>query len=176
VDSSLSSSFPSRDAGRWRTATLVAGSVAAVELCLLIVAGVALLAKPLSHHARGGAVHRARPTHEVATAAPHPRRAAPARPHLSRRETSILVLKGNGVTGAAGKAAARATSRGYTVTRVGDATRMDYPASVVMYRPGFRGEATRLAHDLGVRVVGPLDGLRPRSLLGAQVALIVGHS
>jgi hypothetical protein len=176
VDSSVSSSFPPPDAARWRTATLIAGSVAAVELCLLIVAGVALLAKPLSQHARGRIVHGARAAHEVATPSPHPRRAAPARPHLSRRETSILVLNGNGVAGAAGKAAARARDRGYTVARVGDAARMDYPASVVMYRPGFRGEATRLAHDLGVRVVGPLDGLRPRSLLGAQVALIVGHS
>jgi hypothetical protein len=33
----------------WRTATLVASLVAAVELVLLIVAAVLLLAKPLAH-------------------------------------------------------------------------------------------------------------------------------
>ena len=49
----------------WRTATLVASLVAAVELVLLVVAAVLLLAKPLSHamqrQARGrGASHRRR--------------------------------------------------------------------------------------------------------------------
>jgi len=33
----------------WRTATLVASLVAAVELVLLLIAAVLLLAKPLSH-------------------------------------------------------------------------------------------------------------------------------
>ena len=33
----------------WRTATLVASLVAAIELVLLLVAAVLLLAKPLSH-------------------------------------------------------------------------------------------------------------------------------
>jgi hypothetical protein len=43
-----------------------------------------------------------------------------------------------------------------------------------MYRGGFRGEALRLARDLHVKVVGPLDGMRPAALMGGQLAIIVG--
>ena len=43
-----------------------------------------------------------------------------------------------------------------------------------MYRPGFKGEGTRLARDLGVPIVGPLDGMRPSQLNGAHTVLILG--
>jgi hypothetical protein len=43
-----------------------------------------------------------------------------------------------------------------------------------MYRRGFKGEAQRLARDLGVHVVSPLDGVRPGQLHGAQAVLILG--
>jgi hypothetical protein len=43
-----------------------------------------------------------------------------------------------------------------------------------MYRQGFAGEATRLARDMGINIVGPLDGMRGRELHGANVVLIVG--
>jgi hypothetical protein len=43
-----------------------------------------------------------------------------------------------------------------------------------MFRPGFKGEAQRLARDLGVHVVSPLDGVRPGQLHGAQAVLILG--
>jgi hypothetical protein len=43
-----------------------------------------------------------------------------------------------------------------------------------MYRPGFEGEARRLARDLGIKRVAPLDGLRASELQGAHLALIVG--
>jgi hypothetical protein len=42
-----------------------------------------------------------------------------------------------------------------------------------MYRPGYRGEALRLARDLRIKIVGPLDGLRIRDLMGAHVALVI---
>ena len=74
----------------WRTATLVASLVAAVELVLLLGAAFLLLAKPLSH---------------------------------------------------------------------------------AMQR---HAEAARLAHDLHVKVVGPLDGVRPSALRGAQLAIVLG--
>ena len=45
---------------------------------------------------------------------------------------------------------------------------------VVMDRPGFRAEGMRLAHDLGIKVVGPLDGIHAGALDGGQLALIVG--
>ena len=43
-----------------------------------------------------------------------------------------------------------------------------------MFRRGYRPEAVRLAADLKVKIVGPLDGLRPRDMMGAHVALVVG--
>ena len=115
---------------------------------------------------------KAKPAPALPVTRPSERMRAPS---LSRGDTSVLVLNGNGLTGAAGTEAARIKRLGYTVARVGDAARMDYPASVVMYRPGFKPEGVRLARDLGIRVVGPLDGVRVRELLGAQAAVVVGH-
>ena len=43
-----------------------------------------------------------------------------------------------------------------------------------MYRPGFAGEGRRLARDIGVKIVGPLDGLRKSDLHGAQLVFILG--
>jgi hypothetical protein len=43
-----------------------------------------------------------------------------------------------------------------------------------MYRPGFAGEGRRLGRDLGVKIVGPLDGMRKHDLHGAQVVFILG--
>ena len=43
-----------------------------------------------------------------------------------------------------------------------------------MYRPGFEQEADRLANDVHVRRVVPLDGMRPGELQGAHLALIIG--
>ena len=63
---------------------------------------------------------------------------------------------------------------GYTVPGTGNAPRTDYATTVVMYRPGFRGEATRLARDLRIAVVGPLDGMRKSALHGAQLTLLLG--
>ena len=57
-----------------------------------------------------------------------------------------------------------------------NASRSDFTRSVVMYRKGFRPEAERLARDVGVKAVGPLDGLRPKELMGAHVAYVVGDA
>jgi hypothetical protein len=43
-----------------------------------------------------------------------------------------------------------------------------------MDRPGFRTEGLRLAHDMGVKVVGPLDGIGSGALRGGELAVIVG--
>jgi hypothetical protein len=95
-------------------------------------------------------------------------------PTLTRAQTSVLVLNGNGRPGAAADAADRVRSIGYTIGSVGNADRTDHTRSLVMYRAGHEAEAKRLARDLKVKVVGPLDGMRPAELLGAHVALVVG--
>ncbi len=158
----------------WRTATLVVAAVAAVELVLLVMLGGALLAKP-EHAAR-----KAAPAKAEATPATRAAKPAPAKPtkaaaaQLPRRKVTVLVLNGNGRRGAAAAAASRVSHKGYRIGLVANAPSHDYATSLVMYRPGFRGEADRLARDLGVKVVSPLDGVRPGQLHGAQAVLILG--
>ena len=158
----------------WRTATLVASLVAAVELVLLLGAGVLILAKPLSHaiqrHAAATALAPA-PKHVVT---PPPRKVAVAKPKLTRTETSVFVLNGNGRSGAAAGEAHRLSALGYRVPATGNARRQDYANTVVMYRRGYTAEAVRLAHDLHVKIVGPLDGLKPSALHGGQLAILLG--
>jgi hypothetical protein len=154
----------------WRTATLVASAVAAVELVALVILGVVLLAKPVSDHVRQAA--------QAQVLAPvrskPPRTPAVGAPKLPRAETSVIVLNGNGRAGAAAASADAVRRFGYTIGTVGNAPRTDFTRTLVMYRRGYQAEGARLAKDLDVKIVGPLDGLKPADMLGAHVALIVG--
>jgi hypothetical protein len=166
--------FPAPDAlvRPWRRATIVATLIAAIELVALCAAGFALLAKPLSHALTEQAQAKALAPAKQAVA----QVVAPtaAEPSLSRRQTHVYVMNGNGRSGAASEAATRLSNVGYSISGTGNAPRSDYATTVVMYRPGFRGEAQRLAHDLHLKVVGPLDGMKPKQLLGAQIAVVLG--
>jgi hypothetical protein len=158
----------------WRSAAVVASAVAVVELVLLIVTGTALLVR---HGSSAPARHRATAT--AAKSRQHARPAANpahvvAAPKLVRAKVGVMVLNGNGRQGAAAAAAARVRHHGYRIRSVGNAGRMTYSRSLVMYRPGYEGEGRRLASDLGIRRVGPLDGIRPSQLHGAQALLIIG--
>jgi hypothetical protein len=151
----------------WRTATVVVSLVAAAELVVLVVAGIALLGKPLARHVRAAANEEV-----LGTPKTKPARTSPA---LPRARTRVVVLNGNGVAGAAGATADRVRSRKYRIASVGNASRTDYATSIVMYRPGRRREAERLARDLRIDVVAPLDGIRVKSLRKAHAVLIVGR-
>jgi LytR cell envelope-related transcriptional attenuator len=151
----------------WRTATLVASGVAAFELILLLIVGIALISKPLAAHAKEAGITEATGVAKIASR-PEPKSAT-----LARGQTSVLVLNGNGIAGAAATTASRVRARGYPVRGTGNAPH-NYGQSVVMYRPGRRPEAQRLARDLGVRLVGPLDGVTLRQLRGAQVLIVLG--
>lgn len=165
------------DVRPWRTATLLLVGVAVVELVLLIVVGGALLAKPDA--AGATARHAAVKGPEHAKADVGAAKAKPARPspaaELPRRRVSVLVLNGNGRQGAAAIAAQRVSRRGYRVESVANAGRSDFRSSLVMYRRGFEGEGRRLARDLRVHLVGPLDGMRPSQLHGAHAVFILGR-
>jgi hypothetical protein len=83
----------------------------------------------------------------------------PALPPLRpRSRLSILVLNGNGVSGAAGKEATAILARGYQHAIPTDAQNLDYPRSVVLFRPGWQREAQRLGRDVRIRMVATLDG------------------
>jgi LytR cell envelope-related transcriptional attenuator len=154
---------------QWRLAAIVLTAVAAVELILLIAVGGALL----SRSDGAATVGAKRPPAKAEKAKPATKASATAAA-LPRRKTGVLVLNGNGRTGAASVAANRVTQRGYRVRGVANAPNAGYARSIVMYRPGFKSEGARLARDLGVPIVGPLDGMRPSQLNGAHAVLILG--
>lgn len=158
----------------WRTATLVASAVAAVELVILMAVGVTLLAKPVADEVRQAAEAKVFAPIKPAAAQPRPQPAKVGAPKLTRAETSVLVLNGGVRAGAAATHAASLEARGYTVGAVGNAPRSDYTRSLVMYRRGFAAEAARLATDTRITIVGPLDGLRAGDLDGAHVVLVIG--
>jgi hypothetical protein len=149
----------------WRTIAVVAGALAMLELLGLVVVGIALVAKPMAHRAISDAAKA------PAVTKPKPE---PMLPLLARRLVSVTILNGNGVSGAAASEASRVRARGYIVGRVGNAPRGSYGHSVVMYRAGRIREGRRLARDLGISIVSPLDGLRKGDLHGAKLAVVVG--
>jgi hypothetical protein len=167
----------------WRRATIVASLVAAIELVLLLGAAAFMLAKPVSHAIQRHAVAAAftpapavpkAVVKKVAKIREAQKVAAAVQPKVARADIHIAVMNGNGRHGAAAAASARLQHLGYKVASTGNAKRQDYATSVVMYRPGFAAEGRRLARDLGIKVVGPVDGVRRAALHGGQLAVILG--
>lgn len=156
----------------WRAATVVVGAVALVELVVLLAIGIAQLApsSPKPHAAPATATVRPQ------TAKPVPQAQAPRVPLRPRSHVRVLVLNGNGVSGAASVQAARLQGDGYRIGGATNAERHDYARSMVMFVPGWQREAQRLARETGVRVVSPVDGLRPAQLRGSTVILLLGNS
>ena len=161
----------------WRTAAFVAATVAALELLGLVIVGGALLAKPstgtgsrpVAKTAAARAAKRTPPANVHRVVA----HVAPAA-HIARGRMTVLVLNGSGRQGAAAATAARVSHRGYRIGGVANAPRSDFTRSLVMYRTGFEGEGRRLARDFGIRIVGPLDGLRTSQLHGAHAVVVIG--
>lgn len=162
----------------WRNAAFIAATVATVELAILLVVGIIVFGKFFAGEVEKAsdpvAVTQAAVEREKAAAPGNDNGQPRAKPLLPRRQTSVIILNGNGISGAAATAADGIRSRNYLIAGTGNAPRTDFSRSVVMYRPGFEGEARRLARDIGVRRVSPLDGIRRRDLQGAHIALIIG--
>jgi LytR cell envelope-related transcriptional attenuator len=159
-------------APQWRTATLVASGVAAVELLILLVIGVPMLAHSVSSQVRTAAEKKV----FAPVAAQTQQDQKDTTKLLPRARTSILVLNGNGQSGAAAQEGRKVHRLGYRIAGVGNAKRSDYAHTIVMYRPGRRDEAQRLAKDVHAKVVAPLDGMRLRDMMGAHVALVLGSA
>ena len=161
----------------WRTATAVLAVVATVELVgLLALAGVRLIPS-LHPAARATAPAASVPAaHPPTVARVHPLRVAPAHALRPVSQVSVLVLNGNGRTGAAGSEAQRIIGAGYRHATPADAPNHDYAHSIVLFAPGYELEGKRLARKLRVGIVGPLDGMRPSQLKGSQLVVILGDS
>jgi hypothetical protein len=165
-----SSYVPTLDAGRWRTATIIACAVATVELGLLVAIGVTVLGKSVAHRVKEAAISK------VADVPALPKETPPGTAKLARGQTDVLVLNGGGTPGAAGTAADSLRNRGYQITSVGNAAKQSSSTrTLVMYSRGYRAEAARLARDAHARIVTPLDGMGRSALMGAQIVLVVGH-
>jgi hypothetical protein len=163
----IPTSFP------WRGATLVIGAIAAIELAALIGIGAARLAPKhvVATAAARAKPHRAQHVVQVPKIAP-----APSHPLRARMSVRVLVLNGNSVQGAAAAEAARLHGAGYRIGGATNAQRHNYAQSMVLYVPGWIKEARRLARDTGIRLVAPVDGLRPAALKGSQTVVILGTS
>jgi hypothetical protein len=156
----------------WRGAALIVGAIAAIELAALIGIGAVHFAP--KHAAAEAAAVPAQPHHaQPVVRAPRPA-AAPAHALRARTSVRVLVLNGNRVQGAAATEAARLQSAGYRIAGAKNAQRHNYARSMVLYAPGWIREARRLAHDTGIRLVAPVDGLRPAALRGSQTVVILG--
>jgi LytR cell envelope-related transcriptional attenuator len=152
----------------WRRATIAVSAVATLELIALAAIAIVLLGNPLATHLRETAAVAGTP--RIRTAQPTPVKKAA----LERGNTSVMVLNGGGKAGAAHAAADRVSTRGYQLGQIGNAAG-DTPRTLIMYRPGYEAEGVRLARDLHVRVVRPLDGMRPAQLMGSHLVLIMGR-
>jgi LytR cell envelope-related transcriptional attenuator len=164
----LSRGFP------WRTATIVVGVVAAVELVALLGIATTRLAAPVRAHAVATASHTSaaptvhRAVRHVAALAPHALR--------PRARLSVLVLNATRVNGAAGAKAVNLQTLGYGAARPGNAPPHHYARSLVLYVPGYAQEARRLGRDTGVRLVAMLDGMRRAQLKGSQLVVVLAGS
>jgi len=167
----------------WRTATLVASAVATIELLGLIVVGAFVLAHPFRHAAKHTAttaatavVHHAAPVHRHVVPVPAKVRVAPVASHplRARSQVRVLVLNANGVQGAAHVEAARLQALGYPIGGASNAPSHHYAQSMVMFVPGYLKEARRLAHDAGIRLVAPVDGLTPSTLSASRLVVLLG--
>jgi hypothetical protein len=157
----------------WRTAAYAAGAIAAVELLLLLAIGGGRLAGYVTDRLELAAQESVLVTPARAEQPTREKAAPVAVAKLPRSKTIVIVLNGNGRTGAAASAASRVQRRGYEIGEVTNAPQL-VPESIVMYRPGLAGEGRRLAKDLGVRLVTPLDGMRASALGRAHVVFILG--
>jgi hypothetical protein len=163
----IPTSFP------WRGATLVVGAIAAVELLALI--GIAALHLAPKHAvarttAPAKAQHVQTVRHRVKVAS------LPSHPLRARSRVHVLVLNGNGVQGAASSEAGRLQRAGYRIRGAQNALRHDYARSMVLYVPGWAKEARRLARDVDIKLVAPVDGVTPAKLKASQAVVILGSS
>jgi len=181
MDHSLDHSVEYEPLQPWRAAAMIAAGIAAVELFILLLIGFVLGAKAFSDKtetATIAAIKREVPqaaqtqTSNEQTSADSSQKEEPK--VLPRGRTSVVILNGNGIPGAAAVNADKAHSFHYVVTATGNAPSTDFARSMVMFRPGFKPAAQRLAKDMGVKAVTPLDGITKGDLQGAQLALIIG--
>jgi len=89
------------------------------------------------------------------------------------QNVTVAVLNGTSVPGLAAKVGDDVTVNGFTLGAVTN-SRDQYDQTVVMYRPGQRRVARKVAHDLGVQPVQSIDRQTEKVVEDADVAVIAG--
>jgi hypothetical protein len=85
----------------------------------------------------------------------------------------VAVLNGTSVPGLAGKVGDDVRVNGFKLGTISN-SRTRFDQTVVMYEPHQRRAARRVAHDLGVKPVQPIDRQTERVAGGADVVVIAG--
>jgi hypothetical protein len=95
---------------------------------------------------------------------------------VARSDVRLAVLNGAGVSGIAGRTAARAKRIGYAQVSAGDSPRQTGP-STVYFRSGAAAQAAQVARDLGIAETRPLPSggaLAAAAPAAAQVIVVLG--
>src|SRR5919201_5485611 len=87
---------------------------------------------------------------------------------------TVAVLNGTSVPGLAAKVGDDVRVNGYELGTVSN-SRRQFDQTVVMYEPGQQRAAKKVAHDLGVKPVQPIDRETQRIAGGADVVVIAGE-
>jgi hypothetical protein len=88
-------------------------------------------------------------------------------------EVEVAVLNGTSVPGLAGKVGDDVQVNGFQLGTVSNSARR-FDQTVVMYQPGQRRAARRVAHDLGVAPVQRIDRQSEQAAQGADVVVVAG--
>lgn len=88
-------------------------------------------------------------------------------------DVTVAVLNGTSVPGLGAKVATDVQVNDFKVGDVGN-SRKEYDQTVVMYENDQRRAAQKVAHDLGVKPVQPIDRQTQREANGADVVVVAG--
>jgi hypothetical protein len=140
-----------------------------------LVSGVLLGVVALTLWSTLALAHRPDKAQPLPDTSPRVTKTNPVTPLRPRSRISVLVLNGNGVANAAGIEATHVLASGYRHAIPADAPSLSYARSIVLFRPGWEREATRLARDARIATVTPLDGRVPRTYAHVPLILILGR-
>jgi hypothetical protein len=90
------------------------------------------------------------------------------------QDVTVAVLNGTSVPGLGAKVATDVEVNEFMLGNVGN-SRKEYDQTVVMYEEGQKRAAQKVAHDLGVDPVQPIDRQTQREADGADVVVIAGE-
>jgi hypothetical protein len=89
-------------------------------------------------------------------------------------DVNVAVLNGTAVSGLGQKVADDVTANNFSLGTVGT-SRKEYDQTVVMYEPGQKKAASKVAHDLGVRPIQRIDRATQDAAGNADVVVIAGR-